>query len=365
MQIYLDNAATTKPLPDALSIHADFGWYNPSAAYGLAEEVFKRAAQTRSLLMQTVRLGEGGCIFTSGGTEANNIALLSAFKSGAHYVTSTIEHPSVYAVFRYIEQQGGRVSYVKPKGFCILADDVASEVREDTALVSIMHVNNETGALNDIAAICAAVKAKNQNTLFHSDGVQALFKTPVDLTHIGADTYSVSAHKIHGLKGLGALLYRANTKLKPLLYGGGQENTLRSGTENTLGIQAFDTALRQEPMDIVHAQTLHNELMDGLLGISGTHIHLPGKKVPHILSVSFEGMRAEVLVRLLGSQGIYIGSGAACARGKISRVLLECGVPRALAEGAVRFSFSRHNTKEEIKICTEAVQKTVSQLRMS
>lgn len=363
MEIYLDNAATTKPLNEAMEAHTGAGWYNPSAAYGAAEAVFLSIGRTRRLLCETLGLAGGGCVFTSGGTEANNLCLLSCFRRGAHYVTSTIEHPSVYAVFAYMEQQGARVSYVKPRGFCVTADDVAAKVREDTVLVSVMHVNNETGALNDIAAICGAVKARNKKTLFHSDGVQALQKLPVSLALCGADYYSVSAHKIHGLKGTGALLYRKGAPVKPLIHGGGQEFGLRSGTENTPGIQAFDAALRCGRVDTAHVQALHTALAAGLGSLPGARLNMPDSKAPHILSVSFEGIRAEVLARLLGRRGILIGTGAACARGKISRVLLECGVKRPLAEGAVRISLSVYNTADDIDACTRAIGEAVEQLQ--
>ncbi len=364
MNIFLDNAATTKPLYDTPAYHSESGWYNPSAAYAPSEAVHASITQTRKLLLRAVGLKNGGCVITSGGTEANNMSIMSAFKPGAHYITSAIEHPSVYEVFKYMERQGAIVEYIKPRGFRISANDVARQVRRDTALVSIMHVNNETGALNDIGAICAAVKAKNSAALFHSDGVQALHKTSVCLTSMGPDTYSVSAHKIHGLKGTGALLYKKGTVLKPLLFGGGQEGGLRPGTENTIGIQSLDAALRLGGMDIDYARKLHDELVRGMSAVPDTILHMPEEKVPHIICVSFEGVRAEVLVRLLGSRGIYIGSGAACSRGKVSRVLLECGVPRSLAESAVRISLCRHNTQNEIEIFTDALKKAVKQLRL-
>ncbi len=363
MDIYFDNAATTKPLSDITAYHVGSGWYNPSCAYAPAEAMFASISKTRKLLMQAVGLKSGGCVMTSGGTEANNIIIMSAFRPGAHFVTSTIEHPSVYSVFAFMEKQGARVNYIKPKGFCIKAQDVAEQIDKDTVLVSIMHVNNETGALNDIKAICEAVKAKNGKTIIHSDGVQALFKTPISLDLTGLDAYSISAHKIHGLKGTGALLYKKGTVLKPLFFGGGQENNIRPGTENTLGIQSLDAALRLGNMDFAYAQELHDALLGGLSGIPDTVIHLPEQKVPHILSVSFKGVRAEVLVRLLGSQGIFIGSGAACSRGKVSRTLLECKVPRNLAECAVRISLCRYNTQEEVGILINALKKAVKQLR--
>lgn len=367
MEIYLDNAATTKPYFDEIAAnHAKNGWYNPSAAYKAAEAVFSEIKSIRQTITGRLGLKDGTCVFTSGGTEANNMAVLSSMRKNAHYVTSTIEHPSVYVMFKHLEQQGAQVDYVTPRGLHIEPDDVAALVKENTALVSIMHVNNETGALSDIKKIRQAVHAKNSNTLFHADGVQALLKTPVDINDLGVDYYTVSAHKIHGLKGTGALLARQGRTIKPVLLGGSQESVLRAGTENTLGIQVFGEALRRGFADsktLAHVEALRSALVSGLKQIEGAVVNIPDAYMPHIVSVSFEGIRAEVLVRLLGDQGIYIGTGAACSRGKVSRVILECGIKRSLAEGTVRISMSDNNTADDIQICLEALDKAVRQLR--
>ncbi len=367
MEIYLDNAATTQPyIEESAARHAKSAWHNPSAAYKAAEAVFSDIKSIRQRLMQTLGLKDGGCVFTSGGTESNNMAIHSCFKKGAHYITSALEHPSVYVMYKHLEQLGANVDYVKPRGFHIDAQDVAALVREDTALVSVMHVNNETGAVNDTKAICRAVHAKNPKTRVHIDGVQALFKTPVNIQDIGADYYTISAHKIHGLKGTGALLATQNSPVKPVLIGGSQENVLRAGTENTLGIQVFGEALRRGAENTgaqAHIEALQTALISGLKQISDTVVNLPDIKVPHIVSVSFEGVRAEVLARTLGEQGICIGTGAACSRGKVSRVLLECGIPKKLAEGTVRVSMCEANTAEDIQTCLEALERTVKQLR--
>jgi cysteine desulfurase len=306
-----------------------------------------------------------GCVFTSGGTEANNLAVRSAVKAGAHYITSTIEHPSVYETFRHLAMEGAEVDFVKPRGYCIHTEDVAALVRGNTALVSVMHVNNETGAVNDIGTICSAVKAKNSGTLFHSDGVQALLKS--DRKPVGVDFYTVSAHKIHALKGVGALLTGEGRNPKSLMYGGEQERSLRPGTENTLGIQAFGEALETGANGFVdnaaHISKLHERLVSALSGMEGALLHLPETKVPHIINVSFEGVRAEVLIRLLGGKGIYLGTGSACSHGKLSRTLLECGVKRSEAESAVRVSLSRLNTENEIDIFLEEIVAAVKQLR--
>ncbi len=367
MVIYLDNAATTKPYLDwAAPHHAESAWFNPSAAYKDAEAVFSEIKGFRALLSKSLGLGDGTCVFTSGGTEANNMAVLSAVRKGAHYITSAVEHPSVYVMFKHLEQQGAEVSYVSPRSFVIEPDDVAALVKENTALVSIMHVNNETGALNDIKAIRQAVRAKNPDTLFHADGVQALLKTPIDINSLGVDYYTVSAHKIHGLKGTGALLAKQGRTVKPVLLGGSQESVLRAGTENTLGIQAFGDALSRglgRTDENAHVDALRTELVSGLGQVEGAVVNEPKAYVPHIVSVSFEGIRAEVLARTLGENGVCIGTGAACSRGKVSRVLLESGVKRSLAEGTVRISMCGDNTTDDIQICLESLKNAVLQLR--
>lgn len=365
MEIYLDNAATTKPLTDgALKSHIEDGWYNPSCAYPPASSVFKRIKETRELIKSVT--GAADCIFTSGGTEANNTVIMSSMRSGAHYVTGATEHPSVYNAFRQLETLGASVDYIKPRGFCIHAEDVAAAVRDNTVLVSVMHVNNETGALSDIKEIAKAVKAKNPRAMFHSDGVQAMLKTPFSLD-ANIDYYTMSAHKIHALKGTGAVLMGVNGRLKALLHGGEQEFALRPGTENTLGIEALSEAVRRGgesfKEDYESVELLRKRLLALLDGIEGAELNMPDASIPHIVNVSFAGVRAEVLVRVLGEKGVYIGTGAACSRGKLSRVLLESGVKRELAEGAVRISMSALNTKRDIEICVEELDRAVKQLR--
>ena len=367
MEIYLDNAATTKPLvARAIQQHFVDFWYNPSAAYRQAEAVFSGIKHVRQKLMNSIGM-QGGCVFTSGGTEANNIVIQSCFRRGAHYITSATEHPSVYETFRNIERAGARVDYVRPRGFCIYPEDVAALVKDDTALVSIMHVNNETGALNDIASISHAVKEKKPSALFHSDGVQALLKTPASLVGTNVDYYTVSAHKIHAIKGTGALLLKSGGGLKPMLFGGAQEQSIRAGTENTLGIYAFGEAFENGLLSYTeaaeHIHSLRKKLIAGLLAIDGAVVNEPESYVPHIVSISIDGVRGEVLARLLGEKGICIGTGAACSRGKLSRVMLECGVNRSLAEGTVRISFSAQNTSEQLSACVSEMQNTIVQLR--
>jgi cysteine desulfurase len=357
LEIYLDNAATTRPKASmAMRKHLESLWYNPSAAYGQAEAVFKEIKQVRQQLCSAVRM-DGTCLFTSGGTEANNLALTALSRRGAHIVVSAIEHPSVYETCRQLEQTGVRVDYVKPRGLIIHPEDVAALVTEETALVSVMNVNNETGALNDVTAIGRAVKAKNPAAFFHSDGVQALLKTNIDLSGGFVDVYTVSAHKIHAFKGTGALLLRKGVSIRPMLYGGGQELSLRAGTENTLGIAAFGEALdagtSELSASIDKMRQLRDAFVAGIAVIDGAVAHVPERFAPHIVSVSVEGVRGEVLARAMGEKGVMIGTGAACSRGKVSRVLLECGVARAMAEGTVRISFCADNTLDEVAVCLD------------
>lgn len=361
--IYLDNAATTRPkYLDIVKEHYNQGWFNPSSGYSGAADVFSDIKKIRQKLSDVLGL-DSNVIFTSGGTEANNLAINSAKKAKAHYITSTIEHPSVYSAFKQLEQNGASVDYVKPRDFCVRSEDVAELVRDNTALVSIMHVNNETGALNDIRKIAAAVKAKNSKCLFHSDGVQALKKTQISLEGAEIDFYTVSAHKIHGLKGTGSLLTKKTSSIKPLVFGGGQEEKLRPGTENTLGIQVFGEALKHFNPNHDKVTELREKLIVGLDKIDGARVNVPDSFVPNIVSVSFEGVRAEVLVRLLGEKGIYIGAGAACSRGKLSRVLLESGIERKMAEGTVRISMSEENTNTDIDTCLVEINAALSSLR--
>ncbi len=363
MLIYFDNAATTRPkYADITEFHMKDGWFNPSSAYSGAADVSVQMKNTRQALLGLTGFS-GSVIFNSGGTEANNMALSSAFKKNAHYITSAVEHPSVYETFIHFEQQGAKVDYIKPQNFCVKPEAVAQLVTKDTVLVSIMHVNNETGAINDIRAIAAAVKAKNPQCLFHSDGVQALKKTNIDLSGSKVDFYSVSAHKINALKGTGALLVREGRKIKPLVFGGGQESKIRPGTENTLGIQVFGAALNDRTDSTEDVKKLRLKLTAGLKKIEGAVINEPEAYVPHIVSVSFKGIRAEVLVRLLGEKGIYIGTGAACAKGKLSRVLLESGVERTFAEGTVRISMDGDNKPDEIDILLKELIEALEVLR--
>ena len=369
--IYLDNAATTKPascLNELFSHYCAHIWQNPSALYLPAIRVEQKINAARELLKKIIHAPEA--IFTSCGTEASNTIIFNGWqKHGAskmHFITSAYEHPCVYECFRLLEQQGHRVDFIKPgKSGIISPQSVAELVCDNTALVSIMHVNNETGAINDICAIANAVKEKNPQTLFYSDGVQAYLRIPFDMMSSKIDYYTASAHKIHGLKGTGILFFKKNVPLKAFLLGGGQEKTLRSGTENTFGILCFAEAakdfLSNHEQKIAHMAALKKRLYELLKKANGAVCISPANAAPHILNMAFEGMRGEVLLHLLEKDGIYIATGSACSSKKRSfRVHESIGLSPVLSECAVRFSVCPDNTIEEIEYTAE---KTISALQ--
>jgi cysteine desulfurase len=304
-------------------------------------------------------------IFTSGGTEAANMAVLQGWpKKGGrkmHFITSAYEHACVFEAFRSLEEAGHRVDYLRPgpEGR-ISPEALAGLVSEDTALVGIMHVNNELGTVNEVCALAKAVKDKNPSTLFFADGVQAFLRIPFDMSDSAVDYYSASAHKIHGLKGAGVLFHKKSVHPQPILIGGGQENALRSGTENTFGILAFARAaeefLENHAAKLSHMKAVKERLREGLLKAPGAVVFSPKDSAPHILNIAFPGMGGEVLLHALEERDIFIATGAACSsKKKAYRVHEALGVPRELAQCAVRISFCPDNTEAEADVAIDAI----------
>lgn len=354
--IYLDNAATAKPLPlveQILNSHCENGWFNPSALYGNGA-----TAQLETARVALCRLAKmPGAIFTSGATEANNQAIFCGYKKQGgrplRFVTSSYEHPSVYECFRILESQGHSVHYVDPKNGIIAPEDVADIVTQETALVSIMHVNNETGAINDISEIAAAVKRKNPNTLFHSDGVQGFVKVNADMSNV--DFYTASAHKIGGLKGTGVLFYKKAPGA--LIHGGGQENALRSGTENTAGVAVFAACANylSEKKISEHFKNLNKIAREILSKVDGVKLISGENSAPHILAFSMLGAHGETLSNSLAAEGIIIGIGSACSskKKKTSRLASALGLSKIEADGFIRLSFSTETSEGDVKIGVE------------
>ncbi len=376
MEIYLDNAATTPLLPEVetamMTTFKQFG--NPSSLHrkGVqAEDVLKR---TRQQILHSLEVRQGRVVFTGGGTEANNLAIFGTIRRfpnrGKHLVTTSIEHPSVLEVYRYLGRHGWDVTFIDPDvSGQVHAQDILSALRPDTLLVSMMHVNNETGAILPVQQVGEVLKGRRQ-TLFHVDGIQAFGKVSACLVNAQADLYTVSAHKLGGPKGVGALYLRQGVEINPLLLGGGQEFGIRSGTENVVGIAGFGAAaaLAEQalPDSWNHVQDLYDVLSDGLKKI-GASVVTPYPFSPYVINASFPGIRAEVLLHALEAQGVYVSTGSACSthKGRVqsSHVLRAMNRPHEEIAGAVRFSLARWLTLEDVQTALVRVAEQVQWLQ--
>ncbi len=366
--IYLDNAATTKPYEDALKsaekyLYTDF--FNPSALYaeGYVLAIFLRQAR-ENIVSHVADVNKFDLIFSSCGTEADNQAIFCGGKRG-NIVISEGEHAAVYSAAAELKQRGIEVRYAKLYADgSVDPDSLLSLVDDKTSLVSVIHVNNETGAVNDILSLAAKVKEKNKFTLFHSDGVQAFGKIPFRLSD-NIDFYSVSAHKIGGVRGCGALIKRKNLAIKPYIYGGGQEKGLRSGTENVFAVKAFEYAAQKRYSELKncfeHVKNLNETLWNKLDKSLFVRIsHQDGS--PYILSVAASGVRGETILHEVNDKGLIIGTGSACSsneKKRYSRTILACGIEENLADGVLRLSFSPENTLDEIVRAAEILNETV------
>ncbi len=375
--IYLDNSATTRVLPaaaDAAYRAMTEQFYNPAGAYKPAVAAEKAVELARANLAAALGCSAGELLYTSGGTESNNMAILGALKplrEKRRIITTMSEHPSIYEVFRALE--GAPDTEVVFAGLnndgTVKLSSLEKTLTPNTALVSVMHVNNEVGAVNDLAAIYQLVKSRAPAALLHSDGVQAFCKLP--FAKPAADLYSVSAHKFHAPKGVGALLVKNGVKFAGGQIGGGQERNLRSGTTNVPGILAMDAALaeyRAHQVEWVeHMRACKLRLWQNLSTISDVFVNGPSPEegAAHILNVSFLGVRGEVLVNALSEREIYVSTGSACSTHKKgqNRIHAAMGIPAARSEGAIRFSFCPFNTLEEMDAVAATIQEQVSFLR--
>lgn len=373
--IYLDNSATTRTSEKAVQAALKYmqnAFFNPSSAYGPAVEVERAVNGARSRLAEAMGCTEGEIYYTSGGTESNNMAIFGTQKVSRNprYVTTAIEHASVYEVFHTLEQKGMPVLYLEVAADgSIRLDQLEQLLRPDVTLVSMMHVNNETGAVNDIASAYAAIKRIAPGALFHVDGVQAFCKLPFG--KLPCDLYSISGHKFHGPKGVGALYVRHGIRFGGGQIGGGQEKNMRSGTTNAPGIMAMDAALSEYKAHqkewVAQMQACKMQLASQLLRIPDAVVNGPAPEhgAPHILNVSFPGVRGEVLLHALERDEIYVSTGSACSahkKGK-NRILSAMGIQGDRQEGAIRFSLCPHNTLEEMDTAAVAIARRVAELR--
>lgn len=373
--IYLDNSATTVVSPQAaqqalLMMTQQFG--NPSSLHRVGFAAEQAVREARRSLCGALLCREGELYFTSGGTEANNWAIigtaLSQRRRGNKVVVSAIEHSSVLAAAERLERAGFEVVRILPdRNGVIGADQVSAAVDENTVLLSVMLVNNEVGSVMDVATLAAAARRKNPKIVVHSDAVQAFGKIPVQVGRLGVDLLSISAHKIHGMKGTGALFVRKGTRIEPIIFGGEQQNRMRPGTENVPGIVCFGAACRQAVQqlseNLIKVRGLRDRLQKGLSAVPGVVINSPDDACPYILNFSTRVIRSETLLHFLEQREIYVSSGSACAKGHRSHVLTAMGLDDLAADTAIRVSFCAENTEEDVDALLDAVQKAGEEIQ--
>ena len=379
MQAYLDNSATTVCEPGVVEkvvqmMSVIYG--NPSAMHNKGVEAENYIKEAKEIIAKTMKVQEKELIFTSGGTESNNLAIMGCaaanHRMGKHLITTKIEHPSVGNVMKHMEEDGFEVTYLPVDEIGIVKLDKLKEaLRPDTMLVSVMHVNNEIGAVQPIEEIGKLVKANNKATLFHVDAIQGYGKYRIYPKKMGIDLLSVSGHKIHGPKGGGFLYCDSKVKIKPIIFGGGQQKDLRSGTENVPGIVGLAEAAKEIYTDfedkMKHLYEIKEYFVEKVTELEGTKINgLTGKEsAPHVVSVSFPGIRSEVLLHSLEDKEIYASAGSACSSNKpaVSATLKAINASKEHLDSTLRFSFSVHTTKEEIDYCIEVLKGLLPMLR--
>ena len=379
MEVYLDNSATTRCLPSVAELMTkimceDYG--NPSSMHtkGVESEQYIRYA--KEVIAKTLKVQEKEILFTSGGTESDNIALigtaLANHRAGKHIITTRIEHPAVLQTCAYLEEQGFQITYLPvDHNGVIRLSDLEKAMTRQTILVSIMHTNNEIGALQPIAEAGELIKRMNPNTVFHVDAVQGFGKFRIYPKKMNIDLLSVSAHKIHGPKGVGFLYINDKVKIRPIIFGGGQQKGMRSGTENVPGIAGMAKAVEEIYKDfdskVDRLYAIKDTFIKGVSGIDGVKINgLTGRdSAPHVVSVSIQGVRSEVMLHALEEKGILVSAGSACSSNKpaISATLKAIGVEKQYLDSTLRFSFSFFTTEEEIDYTIKQMYDMIPMLR--
>ncbi len=379
MEVYFDNAATTKIIPEVREImlktmDEDYG--NPSSMHLKGVEAENYVRNARNSIAKQLKCESKEIIFTSGGTESNNLALLGLAlanrRAGNHIITTGIEHASVYNPVLYLQELGFEVTFLKVDAHGkVDLDHLKESLRDDTILVSTMAVNNEIGAVEPIEEIATIIKQYNKEhdrqILYHVDAIQAFGKRVIYPKRVGIDVMSMSGHKIHGPKGSGALFVDSKVKIKPVLYGGGQEKGMRSGTENTAAIAGMGkaTEIMYGRLDANNKQmqAVKDALIAGATKIEGVTDN--SGESPHIASLSFRGVRSEVLLHALEDKGIYVSAGSACSSNHpaISGVLQAIGLDKDLLESTLRFSFCEYNTVEEAEYTVKVLEEILPLLR--
>ena len=371
---YLDNSATTKPCAESeislLKALRD-DWGNPSSLHSLGINAEIIIEDCKKSISKLLFCREDEIFFTSGGTEANNLAILGAVESrrkrGNRIVTSSIEHPSVANTMKVLEDRGFEVLYLKPNSDgVILPEDIYSAVNDKTILVSIMLVNNETGAIQPVKYIADAVKKVNAPALIHSDAVQAFGKIPINISSLGVDLLTASGHKIHAPKGIGFLYKKKGVTISPTVFGGGQQSGVRPGTEPLPIIAPLNGAIKALPNienELKNIKELNLYTRSVLEKISKIQFNSSEDSIPYIINISLPGFKSETMLHFLDSLGVIVSSGSACSKGKLSGVLSEMGLATNRVDSALRISFSRFNTKEDANRLADGLNLAINKLK--
>jgi len=376
MEVYLDNSATTMPYEEVIEATCSTmkNYYgNPSSAHSLGFKAEQKLRLARANIASSINATSEEIIFTSGGSESNNFLIKGFVKAGSHIITTKIEHPSVENTFKVLENLGVAVTYIDvDESGRINVSQLIESITRDTQIVSIMHVNNEVGVIQDIELIGKLIKEKSNRAKFHVDAVQSYGKIPIDVKKFNIDLLSTSAHKIHGPRGIGFAYVRKGLLPNCLISGGGQERNLRSGTENLPGIVGFETAaeimLRNQQHNFNSVLAIKKYFIEKLSMLDEVIINsaLENHFSPYILSVSFIGVKGEVLLHSLEEKGIYVSTGSACSAkspNKSSEVLKALGRDLVEQRGTIRFSFSELSNKDEIDYVVEELKKSLTFLR--
>ncbi len=377
--IYLDNSATTKPYEEVVNLMSDIAlnhYGNPSSKHNIGLDAENYLKEAYDNISRVLKCEPGEILFTSGGTESDNTALIgcaNAYKRrGNHIITTAIEHPAIIETTEYLKSQGFEITYLPVNGEGIVEiNDLKNALTDRTILVSVMFTNNEVGSTQDITRLSAVVKEYNKDIIFHTDAVQAFGKYKIVPKKMGIDLMSVSAHKIHGPKGIGFLYIRKGVKVNPYIIGGGQQSGMRSGTENVSAIAGLGLATKliygNLEEEVKKMYELREFLVESVKSIDGIQINGPenGKGAPHIVSASVKGVRAEVLLHALEEKGIYVSSGSACASNKnsVSGTLKGIGLAKEYLDSTIRISMSIFNTQEELEYLVKSMREILPELR--
>ena len=379
MEVYLDNSATTAAFPEVAELVAKVmceAYGNPSSMHNKGLEAEQYIKEAKEIIAKNLKCDVKSILFTSGGTESDNMALIGVAeankRSGKHIITTSIEHHAILETTEHLKDMGYEITYLKVDGNGrISLDELREAIRPDTIIVSIMHTNNEIGSVQPLEEAGKLIKSINPAIVFHTDAVQGYGKNIIIPKKCNIDLMSVSAHKIHGPKGVGFLYIGDKIKINPIIFGGGQQKGMRSGTENVPGIagmaKAVSLCYKNLTEDVNHLYELKDYFIENVLKIEGTKVNgLTGRdSAPHIVSLSVRGIRAEVLLHALEEKGIYVSSGSACATNKpsISATLKSIGLQTELLDSTIRFSFCVNTTEEEIDYVLDKLPKIVKSLR--